>query len=526
MISQMRCVVSCLGFLLVSPTFAQENNWIVLGTDAAASVMMSLRAQRGLSPEQQRGFRVSSSADGRTVAQLSPTLESLLQETVHEEHKRCGGFTFHSSLEAALSEVNNPFFAEEYLNRSGLVPEAIDQQHHVQPALALVDRERIVDSISQLEAMGTRYYQSTAGQNASIELANRWESYGAGRSDFSVALYPHNWLQSSVIATIEGVSSEEEIVVIGGHIDSISSSNTAIAPGADDDASGVAVVSEVLRVILASGFRPKRTLQFMAYAAEEVGLRGSKAIAEEYKDAGKNVVASLQLDMAGFSGSPHDMYFITDYVSADLTNFLKDLIAEYNSSGEHQISYGETACGYACSDHVSWTGTGVPSAFPFEALFSDYNENIHTADDVLENIDASGTKQALFAKLGVEFAMEISKAADTPPAQPIRSHGYAWANEPTSEKYTPAPAFTFNSANGAVVASRSGLGRYTMTFGGLGRLNRAGAHVQITGYGTSSDQCKVSAWHSSGEDLIANVNCFTPQGDPTDTRYSVLVKWP
>ncbi|PST20787.1 hypothetical protein C7U60_15360 [Mesorhizobium plurifarium] len=45
---------------------------------------------------------------------------------------------------------------------------------------------------------------------------------------------------------------------------SVSTANGTAAPGADDDASGVAAVSEMLRVILVSSFRPKRTLQFVA----------------------------------------------------------------------------------------------------------------------------------------------------------------------------------------------------------------------------------------------------------------------
>ena len=52
------------------------------------------------------------------------------------------------------------------------------------------------------------------------------------------------------------------------------------APGADDDASGIATLTEVIRVALANGWKPKRTVKFMGYAAEEVGLRGSNAIAQ------------------------------------------------------------------------------------------------------------------------------------------------------------------------------------------------------------------------------------------------------
>ncbi len=212
--------------------------------------------------------------------------------------------------------------------------------------------------------------------------------------------------------------------MLGGHLDSINTSNQNAAPGADDDGSGVAAISEVLRVILESGFRPKRTLQFMAYAAEEVGLRGSREIANAYRSTGKKVIAALQMDMTAFAGSPKNIYLITDYVSADLTDFLKDLIGEYNGPGPHQITYGETACGYACSDHVAWTGIGVPASFPFEAAFSDYNRNIHSSNDTIANLDASGAHQARFAKLGVEFMMELGKSATMTPPLPSAKNRY------------------------------------------------------------------------------------------------------
>ena len=68
--------------------------------------------------------------------------------------------------------------------------------------------------------------------------------------------------------------------MLGAHQDSVNGARaTGRAPGADDDASGVASLSEVIRVALANDYRPLRTVKFMAYAAEEVGLRGSADIA-------------------------------------------------------------------------------------------------------------------------------------------------------------------------------------------------------------------------------------------------------
>jgi leucyl aminopeptidase len=54
----------------------------------------------------------------------------------------------------------------------------------------------------------------------------------------------------------------------------------------------------------------------MAYAAEEIGLRGSDEIAEKHQQQGVNVVGVFQLDMTNYEGSASDVYLISDYTSA------------------------------------------------------------------------------------------------------------------------------------------------------------------------------------------------------------------
>ena len=64
--------------------------------------------------------------------------------------------------------------------------------------------------------------------------------------------------------------------------------NKKPAPGIDDDGSGVAVLLEILRAAVETGFKPKKNVQFHLYAAEELGLLGSDQIAEDYKSKGRN----------------------------------------------------------------------------------------------------------------------------------------------------------------------------------------------------------------------------------------------
>lgn len=117
----------------------------------------------------------------------------------------------------------------------------------------------------------------------------------------TVSLYSHSFVQSSIIAKIPGKNSGGPITILGAHMDSInqSSPSSGRAPGADDDGTGTVNLMEAFRALLAAGFKPTNPVEFHWYAAEEVGLLGSQAIASAYKSAGKPVQAFMQLDMSG-----------------------------------------------------------------------------------------------------------------------------------------------------------------------------------------------------------------------------------
>jgi len=111
---------------------------------------------------------------------------------------------------------------------------------------------------------------------------------------------------TNVIATLRGSVTPERIYVVTGHYDSRVTdvmNATADAPGADDDASGVAVIMEVARVLATR--TPESTLVFAAVAGEEQGLYGSDHMAQQYKDAGADVQGAFSNDIVG-TGNAHD----------------------------------------------------------------------------------------------------------------------------------------------------------------------------------------------------------------------------
>jgi len=79
----------------------------------------------------------------------------------------------------------------------------------------------------------------------------------------------------------------------------LNSPSTGRAPGADDDGTGSVNLIESFRALIAAGFSPSTPVEFHWYAAEEVGLLGSQAIATNYKNSGKVVKAFMELDMSG-----------------------------------------------------------------------------------------------------------------------------------------------------------------------------------------------------------------------------------
>jgi hypothetical protein len=111
---------------------------------------------------------------------------------------------------------------------------------------------------------------------------------------------------TNVIATLRGSVTPERVYVVTGHYDSrVTDVMDAVkdAPGADDDASGVAVIMELARVLATR--QPESTLVFAAVAGEEQGLYGSDHMAQKYRDAGTDIQGMFSNDIVG-TGNAHD----------------------------------------------------------------------------------------------------------------------------------------------------------------------------------------------------------------------------
>ncbi len=382
--------------LSASVLAAPKAQWVTVDNTVLAKIR----------PKLNKSVQTLFSAQGASVVKLSQDEIEGLSHVIHNELHRCGGFIAHESFEEAQNALS--FQGDMYFAKSAIFTDyTIDQSNIVAPLVAQIEEPSIRSMIEKLSNFNTRFYKSETGIKSSEFIRDTWSELSKHRSDVKVELYKHSsWPQASIIMTIQGSEKSDEIVIVGGHADSISGmfGGDSRAPGADDNASGIATITEVIRVLMQNDFKPKRTIQFMGYAAEEVGLLGSKDIAGNYKNKSKKVIGVMQLDMTLNKGTADkDIVMMADYTNGAQNEFLGKLIDEYV-----KVPWGYSRCGYGCSDHASWTAAGFPASIPFESTMEDINRKIHTAQDTLQSAGGDAKHAAKFAKLATAFVVELA----------------------------------------------------------------------------------------------------------------------
>lgn len=100
----------------------------------------------------------------------------------------------------------------------------------------------------------------------------------------------------NVIAELTGTEFPDQIITVGGHLDSWD-----VNEGAHDDGTGVVQTIEIMRALKAIGYQPKHTIRFVLFANEENGLRGGTKYAAEAKAKGEKHVFALESDAGGFT---------------------------------------------------------------------------------------------------------------------------------------------------------------------------------------------------------------------------------
>ncbi len=395
--------------VVASPVFAQHaepTSWLVVGADT----WLGFRGPTEL-------MRMDGHGNLVVLVEAGAWEHDVLSGYIHENERRCGGyFAFPTREEAEAFIAMTPVpsaFAPTY---------SIDSPALVNQWLPMAQEPNLRATISSLESFHSRHYLSATAVQAAEWIRDEWQALATGRDDVTVELFTDCndcGGQPSVILTIEGTTMPDEIVVMGGHLDSTNgsagspSTPAKRSPGADDDASGIAVITEALRVAMETGYRPQRTVKFMAYAAEEIGLNGSQAIAYSFQQANANVYAVWQTDMTNYheNGQP-TIEFITDHNSPPLMAFVQQVFDTYIGPGtSYGYTRGASACGYGCSDHASWKQYGFPSMMLSEGGgLGHMSPCYHQISDSLATCYNNSAIHSLpFAQLGLAYLAETAK---------------------------------------------------------------------------------------------------------------------
>jgi len=346
------------------------------------------------------------------------------------------------------------FSGKVYTEHSQFFSKVVNAKNHGARGVVLInDRANHRGEADQLEAFGKTAGPADGGipfVQIKAEVAERWIS-NAGKnldeieSEIDKDLKPRSFelpgveVQENVdveraVKTVHNVvgylpGSTSEYIVIGAHYDHLGlgeqfsmapSLAGTVHPGADDNASGVAGVIELAR-IMGAELRPKRGILFMTYAGEELGLLGSSYYVNHPELPLDKAVAMINMDMVG-RVREGKVYIGGAGTGTTLRTMLDQVIPKYKLNVDFSDSTG-----YGSSDHTSFTTKQVPVLFFFSGLHSDY----HKPSDTWDKIDAPGAVMLL--KLVSEVTTRLQESADRPQfvrvKPPAGAHGAASAGD-------------------------------------------------------------------------------------------------
>ncbi len=207
----------------------------------------------------------------------------------------------------------------------------------------------------------------------------------------------------NVLGLLEGADPvlREEVVVVGAHYDHLghggfgsTGSSGEIHNGADDNASGVAAMIEAARR-LGSGPRPARSILFIAFTGEELGLVGSAFYTRNPVVPLERTVAMLNLDMVGrLEDDPLIVYGVGTAPEWE------EMIRAANVSLGLPLAFEEA--GYGPSDHTSFYANEIPVLH----LFTNVHEDYHKHTDDWQKIDVEGLGEV--ARFTSEIALAVA----------------------------------------------------------------------------------------------------------------------
>ena len=217
----------------------------------------------------------------------------------------------------------------------------------------------------------------------------------------------------NVVALLRGRDSalRDDYIVIGAHFDHLGRSavfaldpaaGDAIRNGADDNASGTAAVLDLARLLAANP--PRRSVIFVNFSAEELGVLGSSWFVSHSPVAPASIIAMLNFDMVGRLRNDKLIVFGTS-TATELKGIVDSANAAGAAAGSAKLRVTSGGDGYGPSDQSSFYAKDIPVLH----FFTDLHEDYHRATDDADKINAAGEARVVDLALRV-----VRELADRP----------------------------------------------------------------------------------------------------------------
>ena len=200
----------------------------------------------------------------------------------------------------------------------------------------------------------------------------------------------------NVVAKLEGSDPalKDEFIGVGAHLDHLGKNGDVWYPGADDDGSGTTALLMLAKAFTSNPVKPKRTVIFMSFYGEEMGLLGSGYFANNPPIDLTKMVAELQMDMVGRNSvgaqngdqnridkEEENRDTIRLVGSKRISTALDKIILAENESIGWKFKYDAEDV-YTRSDHYNFARKGIPIAFFFTGFHPDYHQPTDTVDKI------------------------------------------------------------------------------------------------------------------------------------------------
>ncbi|MGI8643868.1 MAG: M28 family peptidase, partial [Thermomicrobiales bacterium] len=236
--------------------------------------------------------------------------------------------------------------------------------------------------------VGTRHYTTTGNVMAGEYLYRRFANYGLDVW-FEDFVTDDGLLVLNVVAELPGDDPSEAYLVLG-HYDSLndlSGPDQSESPGADDNASGVAGMVEIARLL--SQRRLSHPVRFFATNVEEVGLQGVKSFGRRLSEEGREVAGAYNLDAIGSAAHGTQLVLNGDASSAWLEEILVDVNDRFGLGQALLVRQNPVIV----ADDNFLRDAGVPTILVARELFG-WSSVLHTPDDTMATVDMSNVRGA------------------------------------------------------------------------------------------------------------------------------------